>query len=101
LNNFKNKKKKDFIQKFVIPEAMKRIKARIKIVSTSIIRPFDPEKSKCDDRDPDGKNPALKITSDYHTRELEADYLLYVGVVQNEFNWIARASFCVQGIFLF
>lgn len=81
----------------MIPEGLKRIKKRIKIVSKGIIKPFNPIQHKCDDRDTNGKNPSIKITSDYHTKELEADYLLYIGVVNEYYNWVARASFCMKG----
>lgn len=82
----------------MIPEALKIIYRKIKIKSDGFIPPFNPIKFHCDDSYK--KKPSLKITTKYHEENTAADYLLYVGVVEDRFNdFFAYASFCVKGSF--
>ena len=96
MSNFKDQNKLNFVRHFVIPEALKVIESKIRIKSQGLIPPFDPLANHCDDSD--GKKPSLEISTGYHTEHTAADYLLYVGVVEEKaIDFSAYASFCITG----
>lgn len=97
LSKFIDKKKQNFLENFVIPEGLKILKSKIKLKSAKVIPPFDPFESGCDDISLYG--PTLDITSDFHTKTTRADYLLYIGVVNDEEDdFLAYGTFCVKGL---
>lgn len=89
---FQDSKKRNFMEKFVMPEAIRILESRLKVTSNSIIPAFDPEWNYCDDQ---GK---LTVDSKYKTQTTEGDFLLLVGVI-NEPNsgTLAYATYCLNG----
>ena len=85
-----------FMRHLVIPEGLRALQQVLQVESTQIIPPFDPIDSNCNNVRR-GK-PNIDIRSDYHKTGLQADYLLYIGVVDRpETNFLAYADFCVAG----
>ena len=87
-------KKKNFMEKFVLPESIKILESRLKVTSNSIIPAFDPAFNGCDD---DGK---LTVDAKYKTDTTAGDFLLLVGVINEpDSGTLAYATFCVLGNF--
>ena len=97
LSNFQDPRKANFMSKFIIPEGIKIIKQKIKIRSARVIPPFDPFGNNCNDTQRNGR-ANIDIRTDYHKKVTRADFLLYVGVVNDpNDNFLAYATFCVTG----
>lgn len=96
LDKLSSPEKVDFVKNFVIPEAVSILKQVIQVRSNQVIPPFDP--SLCRDYDDEDGRPNIAIRSNYHLKGLQADHLLYVGVVNKPHkNYLAYASFCMLG----
>ena len=96
LVKFKDKKKANFMKRFIIPEGIRVLKRKLKVRSNRRIPRFDPFASECNDM-ANGR-PNIDIKSKYHKKELRADFLLYVGVVNRpQESWLAYATYCVTG----
>lgn len=91
-SNFKDAKKKSFMQDFVLPAAVNIFQKLIKVKSNSIIPAFDPVQNYCDD---EGK---ITIDAKYKTQTTTGDFILFAGVFDNEDDGtLAYATFCVLG----
>lgn len=96
LDKFRDKKKANFMRYFVIPEALKILRQALSLKSTQIIPRFSPFRSNCNNVE--GGRPNISIRSNYHKTGLQADFLLYVGVVNRpQSSFLAYATYCVLG----
>lgn len=96
LDKFRDRIKANFMRHFIIPEALKILRQVISVESNQIIPPFSPFRSNCDDTQ--GDRPNISIRSNFHKTGLQADFLLYVGVVNKpQESFLAYATFCVLG----
>lgn len=99
LDKFEDPNKANFMEKFVIPEAIATLKSTLKVESTQIIPKFSPfgRDSKCNELNQNGEL-VFSFRSNHHKKGLQADFLLYVGVVNRpEEFFFAKATFCIVG----
>lgn len=96
LSKFKDKQKENFFRELVVPQGLSEISGKIGIKPGGVIPPFDVFGQHCDDSE--NKEPSLEISTSFHESETDADYLLYLGVVDRPgAGWSAYASFCYKG----
>lgn len=95
-HQWKTKTKKSFIKDLIIPEAVRLVQSKIKIKAGGSIPPFDPIQNFCDDSK--NKDPTFKITTNFHKKRIDADFLLYVAVVQkNIMGYAFHVFHCLEG----
>lgn len=93
--DFKDDDKKNFMINFIMPEGLKILESRFKVISNSTIPAFDPVKNGCDD------DEKMKIDPKYKSQTTEGDFLLFVGVYNDSSNdTLAYAGSCLLGNFL-
>lgn len=96
---FQSPDKANFMEYFVIPEALALLQRVLQVRSPQIIPSFPAfdKKHRCyelDERD----EPLFTFRSTHHRTGLQADFLLYVAVVNEPSNsFYAKASFCNLG----
>ena len=94
LDKLSDPKLESYMRNLVIPKGIEIIREKIKIKSEGFIPPFN--EINC--RDPNRFGvPNIKIRTDYHKSGVDADFLLYIGIVNSPENFLAHATFCVQG----
>lgn len=90
--NFKDENKKNFMENFVFPVGLAMLSETHLVKSNKIIPTFDGKAAHCDD------NGKLTIPEKYKSETTKGDYLIFVGVENNEeADYIAYAFPCIQG----
>jgi hypothetical protein len=97
LDKFSDPRKASFMKHFIIPEGLKILRQKLKVRSAQVIPPFDPIRSNCNDTQFNGSS-TIDIRTNFHTKVTRADFLLYIGVVNDpKDTFLAYATFCVTG----
>ena len=97
LDRFEDPSEADLSKNFIIPEGLKVAREVFRVEPGQIIAPFVPFKSDCIDRDQDDQ-PTLSVQSDYNVTGVEADFVLYVDVVNRPQKlFLSYAKYCVLG----
>jgi hypothetical protein len=91
LSKFIDPKKKDYFMNLVLPEAMKELQSYFKIDSTKYLPAFGSKLDICTD---DG---IITVPEKYRTQSTEADFIIFIGVIDEPGSTLGYASFCVKG----
>lgn len=74
------------------------LRRKLKVRSARVIPKFNPFSPNVNCNDDQGRGPNIDIRSKFHEQVTRADFLLYVGVVNDPRDtFLAYATFCVRG----
>lgn len=90
-NNFSDPKKKEFMEKVVIPEGIKILQSRFKPKTGGEIPPFNPTEAGCND---DGK---FTIDNSAYTNPTQGDFILFISTLSDNSDTLAYATSCFYG----
>lgn len=85
---FKDPKKKEFMEKVVVPEGIKILQSRFKVKKGGEIPPFNPTESYCND---DGK---FTIDNSPYTNPTQGDFILFLSILSDNSDTLAYATSC-------
>jgi hypothetical protein len=89
-NSFQDPKKKEFMEKLVIPEAIKVLQSRLKVKDGGEIPPFNPTDSGCNDQG------NFTIDNSPYTNPTQGDFILFLSVLNDNSDTLAYAASCLS-----
>jgi hypothetical protein len=94
LDKISDPDKKNYFKHYIMEHGLKIIQSKIKVWSEGYIPPFD--NSGCEAPSRFGP-PEINIRSNFHETGVEGDFILYIGIINDDSNTLAFADVCAIG----